>query len=85
MPNTSVYVDHIMTGCHHSDQRPGQYMFNHLPDGAKAAVRAKSFDPFYNVTTDVEAYEWMDNHLIFDRGRIIAVFNNDDILWEEVE
>ena len=76
------YVERIKQGARINNQRTGQYLFNHLPPGAANSVRATLIDPFHKQMTDHELYMWLDEHVIFDRGWIIATFNNNVILWE---
>lgn len=64
-------------------QRTGQYLFNSLPPGAERVVASTLFDPYHKEMTRSALFEWISHHLIFDdRGDVIAVFNNNDILWE---
>lgn len=81
--STLMYSDHIRIGAALKDQRTGQYMFNQLPAGPAAAVRGKLFDPFNKELTEREICAWIEDHLIFDGQRIVAVYNNNQILWEE--
>ena len=65
------------------DIRPGQALFNVLPGDVANCVCSTLFDPFHRVKTWDEVKVWMENHLIFDGdGCVIAVFNNNQILWE---
>jgi len=78
-----IFTDHILKGARASNQRPGQYLYNHLPNGAAAAVNGTLFDPFHKDLDRDGIYEWLDNHIITHHGWIIAVFNNNQILWEQ--
>jgi hypothetical protein len=78
-----VWAEHIIRGAYVHEQRTGQYLFNHLPNPVAAQVRGTTFDPFHKDLTINEVHCWIQDHLIFDANRIIAVFNNDEILWEE--
>lgn len=63
-------------------QRLGQFVYNGLPDGAKDAIVSTHIDPFYKDYSEYEIEAWIDNHLIFDKGVIVAVFDEDTILWD---
>jgi hypothetical protein len=69
---------------HRDDVRYGQALFNVLPPEVGQVVAGTSFDPFHTQwKTHMQVVDWVDNHLIFsDDFKIIAVFNNDQILWE---
>ena len=67
----------------YDDIRPGQALFNVLPRDVSARVCGAMFDPFHRVKTWDEVKLWMEDHLIFDEdGYVIAVFNNNQILWQ---
>lgn len=78
-----MFADQIRLGAGLSGQRTGQYLFNHLPSGPANVVAATLFDPFHKELNEREIYDWIENHLIFDGSRIVGVFNNDQLLWEE--
>lgn len=63
--------------------RTGQVLFNYLPTGARNAVAGTMIDPFHKRLTTEELYQWLNDHVIFDGDRIIAVFNNNHFIWEE--
>lgn len=59
-------------------------MCNQLPVPVFMKVHTTIFDPFHKELTEAEVYDWIMNHLIFDnKGQMIALFNNDTILWEK--
>lgn len=82
MVDHMVFADQIKRGARSIEQRTGQYLFNHLPDGAQLAVRGTLFDPFHKELTHQEIVAWLENHLIFKGQEIVGVFNNNDILWD---
>lgn len=77
------WAEQIVRGAKIVDQRAGQYLFNHLPQPAAHVVSGKLFDPFHQEMDEMQVHCWIQDHLIFEGNRIIAVFNNNDILWEE--
>jgi len=78
-----VWAEHIVRGSRETGQRTGQYLFNLLPDHLSGIVTGTLWDPFHKDLEIEEIHQWIQDHLIFDGHRIIALFNNDEILWEE--
>ena len=65
-------------------QRTGQFLFNSLRHEVSQIVRSSHLDPFYKEMSYQEVVEWLENHIIYDEtGRMIALFDEDRILWEE--
>lgn len=65
-------------------QRTGQFLYNNLPNGAASVVAGTLFDPFHFELNSHEIEKWINDHLILDDAdRVIAVFNNNQILWEK--
>lgn len=84
MTYRTLYVDQISRGAKSTGQRTGQYLFNHLPDGAANVIAGSLFDPFHKDLSPYEIRAWLGDHLIFSPlGEVIAVFNQNDILWTE--
>lgn len=77
-----TWADHIILGAGLKQQRTGQWMMNNFEPEVYIAVSGRMFDPFNKDLTREQLIEWMQDHLIFDNGHIVAVFNNDQILWE---
>lgn len=77
-----VMAVHIAVGARQTKLRTGQYLFNHLPDQVGNKVAGTLFDPFHKDLSKQEIIEWLDNHLIFDHNEIIALFDQNTILWE---
>lgn len=76
------FVGQCQVGAKQTNQRTGQYLMNHLPDGAYRAVTGTLFDPFHRDLKPGDIYEWLENHLIFDDNEsVIGVFNNNQLLW----
>jgi hypothetical protein len=66
---------------HH--QRTGQYLFNSLPQEAGAVIVGTVFDPFHKDMSQYQVEDWLLHHAIFnDNESIVAIFNNNDMLWE---
>ncbi len=79
----SMYVEQIASGAKATDQRTGQRLFNLLPQPVAYFTSGTLFDPFHKDLTRKEIWDWLNDHLIFDdNGHIIALFNNNQILWE---
>lgn len=83
MNSSPLFADQIMRGAREFKQRTGQYLFNHLPPGAGNALSSTLIDPFHKEMTKEEIIGWIDNHLIFDGQEVIAVFNNNQLMWEK--
>lgn len=83
MTTLELYTDQIVRGAKESGQRTGQYLFNHLEPGPANVIAGSLFDPFHQDLSNREISDWLDNHLIFDGNKVIAVFKNNQILWEE--
>jgi hypothetical protein len=83
VPRLVMYTQQIFEGAQYYSQRTGQYLFNKLPLLVAAEVAGTSFDPFHKDLSKFEIYEWLDNHLIFQDQRIVGLFHNDVLLWEE--
>lgn len=65
--------------------RPGQALFNCLPAEVGRVVSGTMFDPFHRLKHWHEVEQWCADHLIFDdRGELVALFNNNEILLEKV-
>ena len=80
-----IMAENVINGAKVSYQRPGQYLFNHLPDGAGTRVAGTLFDPFHkDMESAHEIHKWMDEHLIFNWKtlQIIGVFDGNNIVWE---
>lgn len=80
----SLWVGHIVSWAPQHDLRTGQYLFNSLPNEVARVVSGTLFDPFHTDMKSGDIWNWIDNHLIFsdDGNQIIAVFNNNQILWQ---
>jgi hypothetical protein len=76
-----VMAVHIAVGARQTKQRTGQYLFNHLPVEVGNKVAGTLFDPFHKDLSKPEIIEWLDNHLIFNENKIIALFDQNTILW----
>lgn len=80
----SFHVVQIKRGARASGQRTGQYLFNQLPNDAASHVAGSLFDPFHKDLTTFEIQRWIDDHMIFNEtGKLICIFNNDEVLWED--
>lgn len=83
MDSALLLAESVMREAPKANQRPGQYLFNHiLPGDACRVIVGTTFDPFNKEMTFQELKLWIDNHLILNMWDTIAVFNGDDILWE---
>lgn len=78
-----AYSLYIIRHADEHNQRTGQYLFNSLPVEAAQFITSTLFDPFHRDMSQDEVEAWISDHIIFDdNGRIMALFNNNDILWE---
>ena len=78
----TIFEADVIRGACLTKQRTGQYLFNCLPNDVAEVVAGLMFDPFHKDLTDSEIRAWIGEHLIFSpSGDIIAVFNQNDILW----
>jgi len=83
MSYESIFVNSVISmHAKNKELRLGQALFNSLPREAATAVAGLLFDPFNKDLTVFMVNEWVQNHLIFDRGHIVAVFDGDRILVE---
>lgn len=64
--------------------RSGQALFNRLPLEVGRVVSGQQWDPYQRNLSAFELSEWINKHIVFDGCEIVAVFNNDDILWERM-
>lgn len=65
------------------NQRTGQYLFNSFPVEVANVVTGSMFDPFHKDMSQFQIEEWLLNHIVFnENGSIVAVFNENTILWE---
>lgn len=81
-------TDNITQHARRADQRPGQFLFNNLPNEASSCLTGRLIDPFHSVKTNQELRVWINDHLIFADGTtslegVIAIFDKDQILWEK--
>ena len=65
--------------------RLGQALFNALPDWATSVVAGSTWDPFHRDFTMFQITNWINEHLIFKDGEVVAVYNRDVILAERPE
>lgn len=88
--NQSSLIADVMVYAPMTGQRTGQTLFNLLPTPAANAVRGTTFDPFFKNMNVREVAKWIQEHLIFGKwpgtgkDELIAVFNNDTVVWELV-
>lgn len=74
----------VIMGAESHHQRTGQYLFNGLPVGARDKIVGNLWDPFYKEMSQYEIERWLNDHIIFnDRGKIIGLINNNEIIWED--
>lgn len=68
------------------EMRTGQLLFNVLRHEIADVVRNTKLDTFYKDMELEEIVEWLENHIIFSNdGRMIRLFSEHTILWEEDE
>lgn len=78
---SSLTPFNICRGAKVHNQRTGQFLYNSLPSEVCSRVAGTLFDPFFDDLTADEIQSWIDNHLIFDGGEIVGVFDKNNILW----
>ena len=61
-------TDNITQYARRADQRPGQFLFNNLPNEASSCLIGRLIDPFQSVKTNQELRVWINDHLIFADG-----------------
>jgi hypothetical protein len=60
-----------------------QYLFNSFSVEVADVVVASTFDPFHKNMSQDQIENWLLNHVVFNEsGSIIAVFNENTILWK---
>lgn len=63
--------------------RFGQTLFNLLPQELSWAITSSTIDPFHKHMSYKDVCKWVEDHLVFsDDGKVIAIFNNNEILAE---
>lgn len=87
---TDFLAANLIEAARRADQRAGQYLFNNLPDDAANCMMMTLWDPFHKRMSFQEFRDWINDHLILEDGAttldgVIAVFNNNEILWEKVD
>ncbi|MET0785765.1 MAG: hypothetical protein ABWY25_03590 [Paenisporosarcina sp.] len=79
------YSREVLMHAESHGQRTGQYLFNGLPDEARFAVRGRLFDPFHKQMSQYSIEDWLMEHVIFNNsGAIVAIFDDNNILWERI-
>jgi hypothetical protein len=64
-------------------QETGYIMARSMPKIVEKKILQTDFNPFYKNMTFTELLSWIQNHLIFnEKGSIVALFDNDTMLWE---
>jgi len=66
-------------------QRTGQYLYNGLPDDARAVVAGTIWDPFYKDLSQFQLVDWINQHLVFnENGTITGVISGPNVLWDSM-
>lgn len=79
---TRSFCAQVIRDAEKDGQRTGQKLMNILEPGPYSAITRSTFDPFHKDLSLQELIEWVDNHIIWDGPRIIAVFKDNLICWE---
>ena len=79
---TREYSRAIIMSAESHNQRTGQYLFNSLPEEARAVVAGTVFDPFHKSMSQYQIEDWLDDHVVFNmNGSIIGIIAGRKILW----
>jgi hypothetical protein len=78
------YSREVVMNAERNNQRTGQYLFNSLPEGARAVVTGTIFDPFYKNMSQYQIEDWLEDHAVFNmNGTIIGIIAGRKTLWRD--
>lgn len=78
------FVENVMLEAAERGTSVGKILYLRLPEPAANIATNKYFDPYFQHLTKVTLWNWLENHVLFDKdGQIVVLHDRGIILWKE--